>query len=553
MKAWSILVVLGTLFPLGFGASAQQTVFDVSSFGAVGDGVRDDGPAIRRAIAAANQAGPASRVVLATKTYRLAENARSDYQFELMNVEDIHLEGRGARLINTPTNNLIRLRGCRNVTVRGLTIDYDPLPFTQGTMVKVDVQAGTFDLTLHRGYPLPPTDAWVKQRLGQGGWQWGSVIDPQGRHRRWDVQMHFFIKSVQPLDRAARLYRIEVTEPFKRALTPVRSGDRFFLPLPYVRSGGRGGSMGTNFSVTGCSDCTVEDVTFFSARSGMVFGVSHNEGPVALRKLAVRFKPGTDRICTTWRDGIHSKDNKVGPVIEGCYFEGMLDDSINMGANTAMAREIRSDTEFVLAGAPFRPDDEVLVWDPVSGRKLAQTTVKGLRRERGGLVVTLRDAVANVVVGHKRPQRDIASTHFYNLSRCGRGFAVRNCIFKPQRRHALLVRAPDGLIENNLIDGVGGSAVVLGNEMGNFYEGPFPNNTIVRNNTIRHTQDTAISVFTRTKDRNVSMVHGVQIRNNTITTLPGRKGIEVRQAEAAVEGNTVVHSTETAAEETGYK
>ena len=544
MKTWSALIVLSVLVTIVSGADEQQTVFDISRFGAVGDGVHDDGPALRRAMAAAIQAGPGSRVVLSPKTYRLLENPRSDYQLDLTDVGGLIIEGNGARLINTPSSNLIRLRGCQGVTVRGLTVDYDPLPFTQGTIVQVDADEGTFDLRLHIGYPLPPADTWVKQRLGQGGWQWGSVIDPKERHRRWDVQMHFFIKSVQALDLAERLYRIEVTPQFKKALSPVRAGDRFFLPLPYVRSGGRGGSMGTNFSVMACSNCTIEDITFYSARSGMVFGVSHNEGPISLRKLAIRFKPGTNRICTTWRDGIHSKDNRMGPVIEDCYFEGMLDDSINMGANTAMAREIRSDTKFVLSGAPFRPNDEVLVWDPVTGRTLARTTVVSLGRERGAVLVTLREPVSGVVTGRKRPHRDIASTHFYNLSRCGRGFVVRDCTFKPQRRHALLVRAPDGLIENNLIDGVGGSAVALGNEMGSFYEGPFPSNTIVRNNTIRNTQDTAIKVYTRTRKQAVTMTRGIQIRNNNITVLPGRKGIEVSHAQAVVEGNTQVNSAE---------
>lgn len=545
MKTWVTQIILLTVVAMASAAHGRASTFSASSFGAMGDGIHDDGPALRKAIAAAMQAGPGSRVVLEPKLYRLKEHVRHDFQFELANAKGISIEGNGARLINTPTNSLIRLRSCQDVHVRGLVIDYDPLPFTQGTIVRLDAAQGTFDLALHEDYPLPPPGSWVKQHLGDGGWQWGSVIDPQERHRRWDVQMHFFIKAVQALASTQRTYRIEVTPHFKQALVPVQPGDRFFLPLPYVRSGTRrGGSMGTNFSVIGCSDCKIEDISFYSARSGMVFGVSHNEGLITLRKLQVRFKPKTNRICTTWRDGIHSKDNRMGPVIEDCYFEGMLDDSINMGANTAMAREVRTDTEFILMGAPFRPDDEVLVWDPVTGRTLAKTRVASLRRERGAVIVTLQDAAPNVVVGRKRPHQDIASTHFYNLSRCGRGFIVRNCTFKPQRRHALLVRAPDGLIENNLIDGVGGSAVAMGNEIGSFYEGPFPHNTIVRNNTIRHTQGTAIQVYTRTKNQSADITRGVQIRNNSITVLPGKKAIVVQQARKVVqEGNRVVTET----------
>jgi len=533
----SLIIILSMVFAVS-AAHEAQSIFNVATFGAIGNGIHDDGPAIRKAIAAAIQAGPGSRVCLEPKTYRLKENTRSDTQFELANAQGITIEGNGARLINTPTNNLIRLRACRDMTVKGLVIDYDPLPFTQGTIININARTGIFDLALHENYPLPPTDAWVKARLGQAGWQWGCVIDPKKRHRRWDVQMHFFIQSVQPITGKARTYQIEVTPQFRKALSPVQPGDRFFLPLPYVRSEGRGGSMGTNFSVTACSDCVIEDITFYSARSGMVFGISHNEGKITLRKLNVRFKPDSDRVCTSWRDGIHSKDNRVGPVIEHCYFEGMLDDSINMGANTAMAREVRSDTEFVLTGASFQQGDQVLVWDPVTGQTLSNTTVTGLRRDRQGVVVTLQDAVTPVVVGQKRAHKDINSTHFYNLTRCGRGFIVRHCTFKPQRRHALLVRAPDGLIEDNFIDSVGGSAVVLGNETGSFYEGPFPNHTIVQNNTIRNTQGTAIHVYTRTKSRSAAMTRGVQIRNNTITVLPGKKGIVVEQArDVVVEGN----------------
>ncbi len=276
MKTWTVLVALLLVNAATAAMHKGPSVFNVSTFGAVGDGVHDDGPALRKAVAAAIQAGPGSRVQLESKTYRLKENPGSDYQIELANVKGITIEGHGAHLINTPTNNLIRLHRCEDVTVRGLVIDYDPLPFTQGTIVKVNAAQGTFDLALHKDFPLPPADAWVKQRLGQGGWQWGCVIDPKERHRRWDVQMHYFIKSIHPLDRARETVRIEVTSQFKKALTPVRPDDRFFLPLPYVRSHGRGGSMGTNFSVSGCADCRIENVTFYSARSGMVFGVSHD-------------------------------------------------------------------------------------------------------------------------------------------------------------------------------------------------------------------------------------------------------------------------------------
>lgn len=98
--------------------------------------------------------------------------------------------------VETPRNGLLDVRGCRGIVVRGLAVDHDPLPFTQGTIRATDPVAGTLDLEIHDSYPLPSDDAELKRLCGPNAWDWGTVMDPVDRHRRWDVKDFLVVGAV---------------------------------------------------------------------------------------------------------------------------------------------------------------------------------------------------------------------------------------------------------------------------------------------------------------------------------------------------------------------
>ncbi|MEM6260833.1 MAG: right-handed parallel beta-helix repeat-containing protein [Planctomycetota bacterium] len=477
-------------------AMASQDLH-VSSFGAVGDGVHNDAPAIRQAIQAAIDAGSGTTLSFDERTYRLGPSGDLHYQFKLDGVKGLRIQGNGATLLNTPEHGIFETVRCTDVEIGGFVVDYDPLPFTQGTITRINPAQNSFLLEIADGYEVPSADTRFSR--------WSSVMDPNERHRRWDLKMHLFYKGVEPVPGSPRTVRVTVDPQWQDDLKPINRGDRFFLSF-------RRGPGGSNFRVTESTDCTFHDIKFYATRYGMAFGVRSNEGRITLRRIEIRFKPGTDRLIASHRDGMHCKDNKIGPLIEDCYFEGLKDDSLNIGGNTGMARSVISSRVFDLMGAPFRPDDEVLVFDPDSGQALARTKVVNVEPGR----VELAHAIRGVVPGTKKPHQDRTSTHFYNLSRSSADFIVRNCTFKAQRRHAMLIRAPRGLIENNTIDGVGGSAVFAGNEAGSFYEGPFPEGLVIRNNTIRNTQLPAIWLLTSSLSGEGRLTRDIRLENNNI-------------------------------------
>ena len=62
---------------------------------------------------------------------------RSGRTVELKKLDGVTIDGNGARLVMTDLKHAVRLSNCRNVTVKNLTVDYDPLPFTQGVILSL--------------------------------------------------------------------------------------------------------------------------------------------------------------------------------------------------------------------------------------------------------------------------------------------------------------------------------------------------------------------------------------------------------------------------------
>ena len=134
------------------------TVFDIANFTAASP---DHDAAFAKAVAAiseaaaeANKAGrPAPHIVL-----NLDRNAiyRIKRPIILKQLSSIEVHGNGAQLINTARASTLQISDASHVTIRDLTIDYDPLPFTQGTVASFDGAAREIIVKVDPGYPDDP-------------------------------------------------------------------------------------------------------------------------------------------------------------------------------------------------------------------------------------------------------------------------------------------------------------------------------------------------------------------------------------------------------------
>lgn len=499
----------------------RPVVLRIETFGATGDGVHNDAPAVLAAVDAIRAAGrPARLVFSAGKTYRLGRQDQHDAQFDFSGLEKIEVDGQGATLLLHPVHGLARFYGSRNIVFKNFVIQHDPLPFMQGTIVAVDPAGGSFLWEIQAGFPLPPPEEWMRQeghffdnpaaalpepaewaaRNGdRTAWQWGIVIEAASRKLKADIPNHLFVETVAPAGTGnERVFRVSVTEPYREHVGRIRAGERFVLPrfwrtqADYSTLRDKGWMFEQNIQIRKSADIAVENVAFYSARPGMVFGVRYNDGLVTIRGCTVTWLPGSDRLIASWRDGVHCKNNRMGPLIEGCRFEGLFDDSINLSADAVMAKSILAPDRFEMTDAVFEAGDSVGVFHPKSGIWDTGFSVVGAE----GPVVVLDRPVDGIVSGTMTPRQDIHATQFYNLSRANDGFLVRNNFFGIQRRHAVLARCR-GVIEGNVIDGVCGRALEFSNESGNFYEGPFPRGLRVAGNRISDTAMAPVLVQTK--------------------------------------------------------
>jgi len=344
--------------------AAQDQIFRVADFGATGDGETDDGPAIRRAVEAAVAAGPGARVVFEDKVYRLGHKPSAIHHINLENVSGIHFEGNGALLLNNPRNAIFRLIGCSGVTVTGFQFDMHPLPFTQGTVVDADPDGKWFDMEVHSGYRCP-VEEYEKHgyRVTPLQSTWGMFFDPIARHRKRGVEDHIRMIDVQasPQEGAVRVFVNTHRSPaFVEAVKALDPGDRYVFPFSYR-------DAGDTVHMDGCSDCLFEDIEVYATNWGMTFRVIGSEGRNTFRRVFMGFRPDCDRLMSTASDGFHYKANRVGPIIEDCHFEGLLDDSINIGTTPSFIGKVEAPGVYRIRGESahsFRAGDNVMVFTP---------------------------------------------------------------------------------------------------------------------------------------------------------------------------------------------
>jgi hypothetical protein len=402
--------------------------------------------------------------------------------------------------------------------VNGFTVDYDPLPFTQGTITEVNATDGWLDFRVQQGY-RHPVDEYETLGLKPPQKDWGVVFDPVERHRRWDVNMHFFMKEFARSPAGADVARVFFVDEARKDLANVRPGDRYVITFKY-------GNSGANNELSGCDNCRFEDFTFHMAKYGMTFAVVNSTGRNVFRRVKIAFKPGSDRLIVTPKDGFHCKANRVGPLIEDCFFEGLLDDSINISVCPYWIKKIIATGVYAMNGTPA-VGDSLTAFTPSKSEMVEGFVVKSVKRyaekPKWNEVVLDRE-IQNPGVndtGDDFPggPEKLKFTGMYNTDACGANYVVRNCTFREQRRHAILVRAPGGLIEGNTIDGVGGSGVYMTNEIGSFYEGPVPRDCVIRNNVFRNTQGTPIVAGSQRATSPTAYARNIRITGNMIQSL----------------------------------
>ena len=133
---------------------------NVKDFGVTGDGTTDDVPALNKALAAAIAKGPGTILYLPAGTYclgvrtLLTDNPKRGFQLSISHANDLTVEGApGAKLVTRDLmDTIFDIEDSQKVTIRNLTCDADPLPYTQGIITGFDPATRTVEIQVDQGF-----------------------------------------------------------------------------------------------------------------------------------------------------------------------------------------------------------------------------------------------------------------------------------------------------------------------------------------------------------------------------------------------------------------
>ncbi len=393
------------------------------------------------------------------------------------NTNDLIIDGGGANITFTGFLTYVELEHCERILVKNFTFDFDPLPYTAGRVIAVDVAAGTFDVEIAPGHPLPETNPSFEHDRK------GMIIDPELPRIKQGVSLVFEHAGWQKM--GERLYRF--TAASREQLRELAPGDVYVLDPRIV----------TGFDVDASDNITFLNLTAHAV-SNEAFN-SHYANRLAILHCGIRLKSG--RFLAANNGGHNHHNARIGPWIEGGTWENTGDDICHvnclvMGIDDKIAANrvlIPLHNPYDAVGADIaldiRPGDVLQFFNRAEGKLISERRVVSATKLEKSLDVTLDGDVGDIILGRpgvkqvgvKKTLSDEAITQVFDANRTCNQFVFRNNTVRNGRRIGVLAKGVGGLIENNTFEGLGGGAVEFWNAP---FEGLGAMDYVVRGNRI---------------------------------------------------------------------
>ncbi|MHB1460612.1 MAG: right-handed parallel beta-helix repeat-containing protein [Armatimonadota bacterium] len=385
-------------------------------------------------------------------------------------VRDLQIKASGATFwMEPPLIWGLLVRKCQNLTFRGLTIDFDPLPFFQARVLHIDAPNERVTAEIMPGHE-PRTADGIPEDSGQ---RVMLFFHPDGSF----INNYLLGKSWH---RIGHSNRIEIETPAPGVFV----GDYLAAPI----------RTGAALRTIECEHIVYEDCNIF-ASGGMMAMEGGGVGGHVYRRLHGVRRPGTNRLHAFGADGFHMTATEKGPTIERCEVAHLADDHINLHGFFGIVAQRMSAHQYYFAASygPFMIKQNVDFWDWRSVEHLGAATVTRTKRVTDGAQCELVLSELNRMehahsseVWEVTLDRDLdlpvgtlIDTHSLNCE----GFVVRNCWFHDCfNRPFLLNGASGGLVENNTFQNVMHGLEIHYETWGPMTEGQFANDNQFINN-----------------------------------------------------------------------
>ena len=455
-----------------------------------------------------------TKIVVPPGQYRVAP--QGGVHLKLRNLKDIQILCDNVEMICTQTCQAVGISHCSNVWLRGLTVDYDPLPFSQGKVTALTPDKHIADVELFEGYPGADSVGTFKY----------EIYRPDTRTLREDRGDASKVDMVD--DRHVR-----VTGGGGRN-SPVQIGDIVTLGASFPKGAG-----GHAFVIDNSANVKLDNIDLFASPC---FGfLEFDCDSIIYKRCRVDRRPaatdpvhrGDPRIRSLDADAFHSSGALKGPSLIDCVARFMGDDAVNIHGSYQMITACNgAELRVLINGARLKQDEpvEMLTYqgvrlpdavvtkvepdNPMTPEEhaflLKQAMDRGLKNRTYNAYKITLDRAVELPVGSL-----ICST-----KRIGNGFLVQGCDFGPNRSRGILIKASDGQVIGNKLTGNWGEAIKVSPEYW-WLESGSSINVVIKDNVISDCITIPIAVYANGGTGKIAPAgahRSITISHNTISS-----------------------------------
>ncbi len=437
------------------------------------------------------------RIVVPPGRYRVMPKRGAHLTFK--DLDGITIVADGVEMICTQTSRALNFENCRQVHFKGMTVDYDPLPFTEGRVVALAPDKSWVEFEIIPGYP----EHQLQERI--------EFYNPAtGELRR---ETPGYSKEFEPLGN--HHYRIAKPKSYRyrEDWDTEQVGDILVTNHSYPNGAG-----GHAVTVTRCVGIKLEDVTLYASPC---FGFLEHlcDGSTYLRCKIDRRPPESDLVKRGWprlrsldADAFHSTEAAKGPAILQCTAKFQGDDCVNIhgtyhyvtGSSNTQVRlvvlnrltiEPGDPVEFLPYSGPRPPDAKAVKLEPDAPLTDDEKAfVKKLSMHANHKERLLTGQVKCFKLTLDRPVNLPMGSAVCSGNRVGNGFQVRGCDFGYNRSRGILIKASRGEVAENKITHGWMAAVLVAPEFW-WFESASSSDVVIRDNIITGCRRLAIEII----------------------------------------------------------
>lgn len=443
----------------------------LKNFGAVGDGITNDGPALLKACEQLCKSKPGTTLVLeSNKTYYIKDTGTDTTSaITVLNGTDLTIKGDNTTILADPTTGMYyaNIQNTKGFTLEGLNFNLSTKPFFVGTVIEMDIADHTLVMTADR--PLSQDMATGKIYTGL---VYGLPDSPTGR-------AHMFIDRIEVLDGDSRTIKIDIRKSVPDFFFDMLKGNKFIGPIPKI-----GYTIERAFTIDSNTDFTMKNcITYSFSKFHTAF--FNNEGVNRFTNVNIIPDPNdADVDFTGWCDGYHVKENRGKVIWENCKVSGLTDDIFNISASTMYVRSAFGGDEIDMywpetndTYRPLRTGDELTIIDTMTGKLIGRTAISEVVAQKGTTNrVKLTQDLGEIPTGKH--------VFVFFDSMVAPGSEIKNCEFDGTYRFRGPITITDTKFHNRR----------LWIDMYRNLEGPVPRNVVFKNCDIRSDDEGCIEI-----------------------------------------------------------